>query len=55
VRALLDDLAIIVVAADDHLTRDVDTWEDLEEARERAPHAHVTGDPAATRTTEEPS
>ena len=36
VRALLDDLAIAVVAAPDHLTRDVDTWEDLEEARARA-------------------
>jgi molybdopterin-guanine dinucleotide biosynthesis protein A len=39
VRALLDDLAIAVVAAPDHLTRDVDTWEDLEEARRRAEHA----------------
>lgn len=36
VRALVDDLAITVVATDDHLTRDVDTWEDLEEARARA-------------------
>ncbi|WP_426321161.1 molybdenum cofactor guanylyltransferase [Microbacterium sp. E-13] len=36
VRALLDELAITVVAAGDDLTRDVDTWEDLEEARERA-------------------
>ena len=43
-RTLLDDLAIAVVAADDDLTRDVDTWEDLEEARERA-----------ARTPEEPS
>jgi molybdopterin-guanine dinucleotide biosynthesis protein A len=38
-RALLDDLAITVVAAGDDLTRDVDTWEDLEEARRRAAHA----------------
>ena len=36
VRVLLDDLAIAVVAAPDGLTRDVDTWEDLEEARQRA-------------------
>jgi len=39
VRALLDDLAITVVAAPDDLTRDVDTWEDLEEARRRAENA----------------
>lgn len=39
VRALLDDLAITVVAAGDDLTRDVDTWEDLEEARRRAAQA----------------
>ncbi|MEV4689301.1 molybdenum cofactor guanylyltransferase [Microbacterium sp. LWH3-1.2] len=39
VRALLDDLAIAVVTAPDDLTRDVDTWEDLEEARRRAEHA----------------
>ncbi|MFB7892519.1 molybdenum cofactor guanylyltransferase [Microbacterium sp. NPDC056044] len=38
VRALLADLAIAVVAAPDDLTRDVDTWEDLEEARRRAEH-----------------
>jgi molybdopterin-guanine dinucleotide biosynthesis protein A len=38
VRALLAELAIAVVAAPDALTRDVDTWEDLEEARERARH-----------------
>ncbi|WP_203580344.1 molybdenum cofactor guanylyltransferase [Microbacterium hibisci] len=38
VRALLDDLAIAVIAAPDDLTRDVDTWEDLEEARQRAAH-----------------
>ncbi|MDW4571640.1 NTP transferase domain-containing protein [Microbacterium sp. M3] len=36
VRVLLDDLAIAVVAAPDDLTRDVDSWEDLEEARQRA-------------------
>jgi len=47
VRALLDDLAITVVAAPDDLTRDVDTWEDLEEARQRADRTR--------RTTEEPS
>ncbi|MFE5408611.1 molybdenum cofactor guanylyltransferase [Microbacterium sp. NPDC056569] len=46
-RALLDDLAIAVVAVPDDLTRDVDTWEDLEEARRRAEHA--------PRTPEEPS
>jgi molybdopterin-guanine dinucleotide biosynthesis protein A len=39
VRALLNDLAIAVVAAPDDLTRDVDTWQDLEEARARAAHA----------------
>lgn len=36
VRALVDELAIAVVSAPAHLTRDVDTWEDLIEARERA-------------------
>lgn len=36
VRELLDDLAIVVVAASDDLTADVDTWEDLERAREAA-------------------
>jgi molybdopterin-guanine dinucleotide biosynthesis protein A len=35
-RALLDDLAITVVTAPGDLTRDVDTWQDLEEARARA-------------------
>ncbi|MGX5772908.1 molybdenum cofactor guanylyltransferase [Microbacterium trichothecenolyticum] len=38
-RELLDDLAITVVTAPDDLTRDVDTWEDLKEARRRAAHA----------------
>jgi hypothetical protein len=38
VRALLADLAIVVVASPDALIRDVDTWEDLEEARSRAAH-----------------
>lgn len=38
VRALMNDLAITVIAAPDDLTRDVDTWEDLEEARARAAH-----------------
>jgi len=42
VRALLDDLAITVIAASDGLTRDVDTWEDLNEARQRAAHAPLT-------------
>ncbi|WP_127476715.1 molybdenum cofactor guanylyltransferase [Microbacterium sulfonylureivorans] len=36
VRDLMADLAIAVVPAPDDLTRDVDTWEDLEEARTRA-------------------
>lgn len=36
VRALMADLAIAVVAAPDDLTRDVDTWQDLEEARARS-------------------
>ncbi|WP_404434078.1 NTP transferase domain-containing protein [Microbacterium lacus] len=35
-RALFDDLAIAVVAAPDALTRDIDSWEDLEVARLRA-------------------
>jgi len=35
-RALLDDLAITVTSVPGDLTRDVDTWEDLEEARARA-------------------
>jgi molybdopterin-guanine dinucleotide biosynthesis protein A len=39
VRALVDDLAITVVRAD-HLTHDVDTWEDLAEARARAAMPH---------------
>ena len=39
-RALVEDVAIAVVAAPDDLTRDVDTWEDLNEARARADHAH---------------
>lgn len=38
VRALLAELAIAVVAAPPDLTRDVDTWEDLEQARARAAH-----------------
>ncbi|MFK4837749.1 molybdenum cofactor guanylyltransferase [Microbacterium sp. ZW T2_14] len=40
VRTLVAELAIAVVAAPDDLTRDVDTWEDLNEARARADHAH---------------
>lgn len=36
VRALIDDLAVTVVRAPDDLTFDVDTWEDLEQARARA-------------------
>lgn len=42
VRALLADLAIVVVASPDALTRDVDTWEDLEEARARTAHEEPT-------------
>ncbi|KRB38735.1 molybdenum cofactor guanylyltransferase [Microbacterium sp. Root180] len=42
VRALLADLAIAVVAAPGDLTRDVDTWEDLEEARARAAHEEAS-------------
>jgi molybdopterin-guanine dinucleotide biosynthesis protein A len=49
VRALVEELAVAVISAPDDLTRDVDTWEDLEEARARADRA--THD----RTTEEPS
>ncbi|MCW3492155.1 molybdenum cofactor guanylyltransferase [Microbacterium sp. SSM24] len=41
-RALLADLAIAVVAAPAELTRDVDTWEDLEEARARAAHEEAS-------------
>jgi molybdopterin-guanine dinucleotide biosynthesis protein A len=37
-RALLADLAITVVTSPDDVTRDVDTWEDLEQARARAAH-----------------
>lgn len=48
-RALVDDLAVAVVAADDALTRDVDTWQDLEEARARAGDAPAT--PADTSDT----
>ena len=36
VRALVEDLAITVIAAPDDLTDDIDTWEDLERARTRA-------------------
>ncbi|GAA5202379.1 molybdenum cofactor guanylyltransferase [Microbacterium jejuense] len=39
-RALVDDLAITVVTAPGDLTRDVDTWQDLEEARARTATAH---------------
>lgn len=46
VRALMDDLAITVVAADDALTHDVDTWQDLEEARARAA-GHTASDTAS--------
>lgn len=48
VRALIEDLAVAVVAADDALTRDVDTWQDLEEARARAGDARAdTADTAS--------
>lgn len=36
VRALLDDLAVAVVPADDAVTHDIDTWDDLTVARARA-------------------
>jgi molybdopterin-guanine dinucleotide biosynthesis protein A len=42
VRALIDELSIVVVTAPDDLTSDVDTWEDLEEARARAAQAEET-------------
>ncbi|GAA5206982.1 molybdenum cofactor guanylyltransferase [Microbacterium kyungheense] len=48
-RALLDDLAITVVSVPGDLTRDVDTWQDLEQARARAAAAAHRPDP------EEPS
>lgn len=48
-RALLDDLAITVVSVPGDLTRDVDTWQDLEEARVHAASAAHRPDP------EEPS
>lgn len=35
IRALMDGLAIVVLRAPDELTSDVDTWEDLEDARRR--------------------
>ena len=41
VRRLLDDLAIAVIAAPGALTVDVDTWEDLKEARARAAGSHA--------------
>lgn len=49
VRALVDDLAITVVAAPDDVTADVDTWQDLNQARARAERA------AHDRTPEETS
>lgn len=51
-RALLDDLAITVVSVPGDLTRDVDTWQDLEEARVRAGAASAHPPHPAT---EEPS
>jgi molybdopterin-guanine dinucleotide biosynthesis protein A len=39
-RALVDDLAIMVLADPDGRSRDVDTWEDLEWAREQARRTH---------------
>jgi molybdopterin-guanine dinucleotide biosynthesis protein A len=41
VRALVDDLAVTVVRAPRTLTDDVDTWEDLTTAQERATADHV--------------
>ncbi|NLP82887.1 NTP transferase domain-containing protein [Microbacterium sp. CFH 90308] len=57
VRALVDDLAITVVTMADDLTRDVDTWEDLEQARSAAPPYSATRDTGQTadRRAEEPS
>lgn len=49
VRAVAEELAIVVVAAPEELTRDVDTWEDLNQARARADRA------SHHRNTEEPS
>lgn len=45
VRDLLADLAIAVIAASDDLTADVDTWEDLQRARDAA--ARTSPPPAA--------
>lgn len=57
VRALVDDLAITVLTVADDLTRDVDTWEDLEQARSAAPPYSATRDTGQTadRRAEEPS
>jgi molybdopterin-guanine dinucleotide biosynthesis protein A len=52
VRALVDDLAITVVTVAADLTRDVDTWEDLEQARSIAPPLDAT---PLDRRAEEPS
>ncbi|MGN6221766.1 MAG: molybdenum cofactor guanylyltransferase [Microbacterium sp.] len=46
-RALLADLAITVASVPGDLTRDVDTWEDLEEARARADASAAHPDPAS--------
>lgn len=55
VRALLADLAITVVAAPDDLTQDVDTWEDLNRARDRADRMSSPDEHAPRRTPEESS
>lgn len=52
-RALLDDLAIAVVRAPAGLTRDVDTWQDLEEARARAARSGPAARAADTGAEEE--
>ena len=52
VRALVDDLAITVVTVSGDLTRDVDTWEDLKQARSFAPPPTA---PPRTRPAEESS
>jgi len=46
VRELLEDVSIAVVAASDDLTADVDTWEDLERAREAAAHPRQSPSPS---------
>jgi molybdopterin-guanine dinucleotide biosynthesis protein A len=42
-RALMDRLEIVRIPAPDALTRDIDTWQDLRDARARANRAPITG------------